>query len=304
MGGVVEHVVTVAPEAGKVPAEWVQPVAFRNATFLKSGGTVIAEVDGTRGVYEVSGQGPPAVLLASPVARAETYRPTAAHLARTFRVFTVGLPGCGGGDRLRPGWSVGRYAGWVAGFIDALGVGRPLVIGHSHAAAVGVVLAARFPDRVGRLVIADGTGTGPHPVGPTVAGGLYDLALDAGLVARAWHHVVGNLVRHTANFRRQVRDSLAGDVRADAGRIPVPVLVAWGRRDHTFPPRHAAEFARLLPDARVYLSTAGSHDWIITRSGEFAAAVTAFARLAPRECGRPSEPFGSFPSGERCRTEA
>jgi pimeloyl-ACP methyl ester carboxylesterase len=217
------------------------------------------------------------VLLATSLARAESYRTTAARLSRTFRVFTVGLPGSGRGERLTPGWSVAQYADWVAGLIEAKGVDRPLVVGHSHAGSVAVALAARHPDRVGRLVLVDATGTGPHPVGRTICGGLYDLILDIDVVLRAWHHVAGNLFRHSTNFCRQVCDALAANVRTDATRVRVPVLLAWGRRDHTLPPINAGEYARCLPDARIYISPDGSHDWVINRADEFGAVVEAFA---------------------------
>jgi pimeloyl-ACP methyl ester carboxylesterase len=71
------------------------------------------------------------------------------------------------------------------------------------------------------------------------------------------------------------------DVRADVARVSIPTLVAWGERDHTLPPRCAAEFARILPVTRVYLSRRGSHNWLIQRPDEFAAAVGEFAAEAP-----------------------
>ena len=233
-------------------------------------------MDGVKGACEVVGDGPPLVLLASPLARAKTYRPTAARLAETFRVHTVELPGCGRADRVAEGWSVGRYADWVAGFIAAAGLGRPVVIGHSHAGPIGVVLAARYPDRVGRLVVADATGPGPRPLVPVLVGGVIDLLLELPLVVRAWHHVAGNLVRHPRNFVRQARDSLTLDVTADAARVAVPTLVAWGRKSHAFPLRCGQEYERLIPGARMYVSPEGSHNWAISRADEFAAAVTEF----------------------------
>jgi pimeloyl-ACP methyl ester carboxylesterase len=238
---------------------------------------VNVEGGGIPGACEATGTGPPLVLIASPLARVETYRPTAARLARTFRVFAVGLPGSGRGARLGRDWSVGQYADWVAGLIEAKGVDHPTVVGHSHGASVAVVLAARHPHRVGRLVLADATGTGPHPIGRVVLGSLCDAALDIGLVLRAWHHVAGNLVRHPVNFRRQVRDAVTADVRAYAARVAAPVLIAWGRRDHTLPPSNAREYARCVPGARVHVSLEGSHAWVISRADEFGAAVEAFA---------------------------
>ena len=236
------------------------------------------EVNGTRGVYEVAGNGPPLVLLASPLARAKTYRPVAASLGRTFRVYTVELPGSGWAGPIGAGWSAGRYATWVHGFVGALGLIRPFVVGHSHSGPIAVTLAARYPDAVGRLVLVDATGTGPHSAVWVFSAGLIDLASEFEIVATRWHHVLGNLVLHPRNFVRQVRDALTADVRDEAARVMVLTLVAWGSRSLAFPPRHAREYARCLPNARVYLSMRGHHDWLIARSDEFAAAVEAFAR--------------------------
>lgn len=235
------------------------------------------EVQGTRGVYEVTGDGPPLVLLASPVARAAPYRTTAASLGRSFRVYTVELPGCGRGGSVGAGWSVGRYAEWVHGCITALNVIRPVVIGHSHAGAITVVLAARRPAAVGRLVVVDSTGTGPHSAVRVFTAGLLDLALEFEIVPVRWHHVLGNLVLHPRNFVRQVRDAITSDVRTEAARVTVPTLVAWGARSCCFPRQHAAEYARCLPGAHVYLSPRGAHDWLIDRPEEFAAVIERFA---------------------------
>lgn len=238
--------------------------------------TVIVEVEGVRGVCEVAGGGPELVLLASPLARAKTYRTTAVCLAGTFRVLTVELPGSGRADSVGAGWSVGQYAEWVAGFITALGLNRPAVVGHSHAGSVGVTLAARRPGLLSRLVLVDATGTGPHPPVRVFTAGAVDLALEIGVALTRWHHVLGNLFRHPRNFVRQVRDGMASDVRAEAARVTTPTLVAWGARDHVFPQRHAAEYLRWLPDARLYISAHGSHDWLISWPKEFAAVVSAF----------------------------
>lgn len=233
-------------------------------------------VKNVRGVYEVTGNGPPLVLIASPLARAKTYRTTAESLARIFRVYIVELPGSGQADSVGAGWSVEDYAGWVNGFIAELGLTRPVVIGHSHSGPIGVVLAARYPGVIGHLLLVDVTGTGPYSVVRVFTTSVVDLVGDFEIVLTRWHHVIGNLFLHSRNFVRQVRDALAVDMRNEAARVAVPTLVAWGRRSLAFPPRHAQEYARYLPDATVYLSTTGCHNWLIAYPDEFAATVEAF----------------------------
>jgi pimeloyl-ACP methyl ester carboxylesterase len=47
------------------------------------------------------------------------------------------------------------WAGQLAGTLDALGIPRASVVGHSMGGAVAAVFAARHPDRIDRLVLAD-----------------------------------------------------------------------------------------------------------------------------------------------------
>lgn len=236
---------------------------------------------GLRGSYTTAGDGPPAVLLASPLALARTYRPTVAALARTFRVYAVEMPGSGSSDRVPPRWGLDEYTRWAAGFLDALDLTDATVIGHSYSGAVPILVAARHPARVGRIVIVDAIGaTGAQSPAGLFFGGVYDVALEFRLVVRAWHHVARNLVLRPRHFASMVRECLTADVTADAARVRVPALVAWGAEDHTLPPRAAAVFVGSLPRPTVHVCLDHSHAWLIRRPDEFAAAVAAFAAPA------------------------
>jgi pimeloyl-ACP methyl ester carboxylesterase len=225
------------------------------------------------------GAGPPAVLLASPLVTARPYRPTALALAaHGFRVFTVELPGSGTADRLSSPWGVEEYAGWAAAALAALRVDDATVIGHSHAGGLAVALAALHPDRVGRVVLVGATGSCRQTLGRAVRGRAADtLAVEGRLVAREWAALAATAARHPRNFVRQVAVSLAADLTGYAATVKVPVLLAWGVRDHTVPVRCAEGYARHLPRAETYVSSAGSHAWLITHPAEFAAAVAGFA---------------------------
>src|SRR5262245_42186875 len=95
-------------------------------------------VDGFRGRYLVSGEGPPLVLLPTQLALARAYRPTIDALARSFRVYAVEMPGSGGGERLAKPWTIAQYAAWVSGFLDAEALERASLVGHSCSGAVAL----------------------------------------------------------------------------------------------------------------------------------------------------------------------
>jgi pimeloyl-ACP methyl ester carboxylesterase len=213
------------------------------------------------------------------------YRPTLTALAREHRAVVFEMPGSGRAAKLPEPWTLEDYACWAAGAFDALGLADVTVVGHSQTGAVAVLMAALYPARVGRLVITGGCGVGTRQsLGRAVLGRVADsLTVECGLAAREWSTVAHSLAAHTRNFLRQTRLSLDADVAAVAAGVKLPALVAWGARDHTTPRRSAEAWERALPRSELYLSPGGSHAWLITHAGEFAARVADFIRRSAEQ---------------------
>ena len=75
-------------------------------------------------------------------------------LARAgHRVYALDLDGFGYSERRGP-WTLGEWADQVQGFMRALGISRPVVVGHSLGAAVAVEVARRGV--ASRAVLVDG----------------------------------------------------------------------------------------------------------------------------------------------------
>jgi pimeloyl-ACP methyl ester carboxylesterase len=99
---------------------------------------------------------PPALLLHSLAAHSHWWDWSAPLLAERFSVAALDLRGHGGSAWADPpAYRAADYAADIVAVLDALGWRRPLVIGHSLGGYVGAYLAARYPERVGALVIAD-----------------------------------------------------------------------------------------------------------------------------------------------------
>jgi pimeloyl-ACP methyl ester carboxylesterase len=89
---------------------------------------------------------------------------TASHLAWPFvverlpgvRVVAPDLRGRGRSNGIVGPAGMAAHADDLAALLDALGVQRTLVVGHSMGAFVSVVLAHRHPERVSRLLLVDG----------------------------------------------------------------------------------------------------------------------------------------------------
>lgn len=116
-----------------------------------------------------AGKGQALVLVPGITSPAITWGFVAERLSEFSDVYVLDNRGRGlssGGADL--GYTLADYAADAAGFIEALGLGAPVVLGHSMGGRIGFSLAADYPHTVGRLIAADppvtGPGRPPYPV--------------------------------------------------------------------------------------------------------------------------------------------
>lgn len=113
------------------------------------------ELAGERFRYDDAGSGPPLVLLHGLGASAEDWEMQIPAFSRRFRVIAPDLRGFGGSARGSGRLSIPRFAADVWALLQALGVERFALVGHSMGGAVALQLALEHPQAVTRLVIAN-----------------------------------------------------------------------------------------------------------------------------------------------------
>jgi pimeloyl-ACP methyl ester carboxylesterase len=234
------------------------------------------EVEGLRAHYLEAGEGPVLVLLASMLVRARSYLPLLHRLARHFRVLVVELPGSGRSARLARPWTLARYTRWTARLLERLQLEQVVLVGHSNSGAVALLVAALRDGRIARVILSDTIGARRRRSVPRVVlARMVDACFEWGLNLRAWWHILHNVLRHTRSFLHQVKVGSRAALLRLAPRVRVPVLLAWGRNDHTMPLSCATRLQERLARSRLYVGQ-GSHDWLVTEPEEFTRALVAF----------------------------
>ncbi|MBO0894557.1 MAG: acetoin dehydrogenase dihydrolipoyllysine-residue acetyltransferase subunit [Acidimicrobiales bacterium] len=199
-------------------------------------------------------------------------------LAQHGTVHALDLPGHGSSDKDVGDASLELLARSVLGFLDALGIDRAHLVGHSLGGAVVLAAAADAPGRVRSLTLVAPAGFGPdidaayfHEFATAKARRplqalLGRLFFDQKLVTR---QLVEDVLRYKrldgvdAALTALMGTLLDGDRQAiDAGplleraSVEVPVVIVWGKEDRLLPPPASAD---LEGRARVHLLDGVGH---------------------------------------------
>jgi pimeloyl-ACP methyl ester carboxylesterase len=203
-----------------------------------------------------------------------TWDEVAARLEDRFRVIRLDLPGFGlTGPDPTGDYSDTRAGVVLAALLDKLGVARANVVGSSMGGRIAWRFAAEHPARVERLVLmapdgfaSPGVEYGRAPrVGPLmrllpytlprfmVKGGMAPAYADPAAMTDAlverYHAMMV-----APGVRPAILDRMGQHVLVPPEpfltKIRVRVLLLWGEQDRMVPAPHAADYLRVLPDAR------------------------------------------------------
>jgi pimeloyl-ACP methyl ester carboxylesterase len=100
-------------------------------------------------------QGRPIVGIHGLTANAFSFQAWADGLATGYQFYAHDLRGRGDSDKPEHGYSVPIHAADLAHLIDAWGLERPILIGHSLGALIALYFAAHYPDKLSKLVLVD-----------------------------------------------------------------------------------------------------------------------------------------------------
>ncbi|GIF14941.1 alpha/beta fold hydrolase [Actinoplanes teichomyceticus] len=210
--------------------------------------------------------------------------PTARALAAHHPVLVPDLPGFGRSGKPRRAYDVGRHAGHLAAWLDALGLDRVCLAGHSFGAEVVARLAVLRPDLVAAVVLAAPT---TDPVARSRRALIGRWVLDL-LVEAPWQALV--LARDVADAKpwrvlATVGHSVRNAIEDDLRRLPVPPLVLGGALDPVAPLLWRAEVAAMTGGVPVSVPAAAHN--VLTTSGRRSA--DAIVRHLRRVHGVPEQ---------------
>ena len=247
----------------------------------------------------VWGEEPPRlVLLHGGAQNAHTWDTVALALDRPL--VAVDLPGHGHSDwREDHDYRPARNAEAVAAAVERLAPRAEAVVGMSLGGLTAIRLAARYPSLVRRLVVVDVTPGVDRdkaaPIAAFVDGPSTFPSLDDLLERTVRYNPgrsVGSLRRGILHNARQLPDGTwrwrydrlrppgdaygFGDLWDDLARVQAPTMLVLGGRSGVVSAEDAAEFSRLLPEARIETVAGAGHSVQGDRPLELARLIDDF----------------------------
>jgi pimeloyl-ACP methyl ester carboxylesterase len=260
---------------------------------------------------------PPLLLLHGLASASRIWDLVAPRLAARRRVVALDQRGHGLSDKPDDGYDFATIVADDAAALRALGLARPVVVGHSWGASVAVALAAAHPAQVAGVVLVDGgvTSFRDQPdwtwervarelAPPDYAGtprGRFIAGLRAGGFADFWQPALEEIILNIVELRpdgtvgprlaranhlrilRAMWDEPVTD-RLAALRCPVLAVLAEGPAGNARAAawlegkrRGAARLTERLPGATVRWLADTVHDVPLHRPAELAAMIEAFA---------------------------
>jgi pimeloyl-ACP methyl ester carboxylesterase len=265
------------------------------------------------------GEGVPLVLLHGGVSDSREWRQQLDGLCDEFAVVAWDAPGCGRSSDPPDDFLISDYADCLAGFVAALDLVSPHVVGLSFGGTLALELYRRHPTVPRTLVLASAyTGWAgslpPEEVASRLEGVTRDTQLPGPQFAARWLPTLftadaplelveelGTIIAdfHPKGARAMARAIATADLRDVLVRIDVPTLLLYGDADVRSPLTAAEELhARTRTSTLVVLPRVG-HQLNMEAADQFNAVLRDFLRRhgTPRR-SKPTSGF-LFPAEDR-----
>jgi pimeloyl-ACP methyl ester carboxylesterase len=256
------------------------------------------EVKGLRIAYERAGEGQPLVLLHGAFSDSREWRRQLDELSDEFAVVAWDAPGCGRSSDPPETFRLPEYADCLAAFVDALGLGRPHVLGLSFGGGLALELYRRYPTVPITLVLASAyagwagsfpaevveqrlqralreADLPPEQVVPRYIPGLFTQSAPAELI----EEVVAMMSEfHPAGVRAMAHAFAEADLRDVLPRIDVPTLLLYGDADQRAPLHVAEDLHAKIPKSQLVVIPGVGHSSNVEATERFNTEVRSFLR--------------------------
>ena len=210
-----------------------------------------ADINGLHLYYEVHGEGRPMILLHGGLGSGEMFGPTLPALAENHQVIAPDLQAHGRTADIDRPIDFRLMADDIAALIDHLGLEKPDIVGYSLGGGVAFFTASKYPEKVGKLVIASANiRRDAIPAEMLAQQGQVNAAAAEFLKDTPMYELYNRVAPRPEDFPRlldKMGESMSKDfdLTEEVRALAVPTLIVAADADMA-PPSHYVETFKLL----------------------------------------------------------
>ena len=222
------------------------------------------------------------------------YDSVAAAVNDRYRVIQFDLPGFGNSDEPREPWNVDAYADFFCSFMEALGIKKAVLLGHSYGGRVIIKLAAResIPFEIEKIVLVDSAGVMPErSASQKFKVRMYKIKRNF-LTSKPVHSMFPEVIDYwmskqgSEDYRNaspMMKKCLVMAVNEDLQHlmpsVKQEVLLVWGDLDMDTPISDAHKMEEKMPNAALVMLKGTDHFSFLYKPVEFRNILRAFLKI-------------------------
>ena len=219
------------------------------------------------------------------------------HLPSTFRTIAVSQRGHGDSDKPEKGYTIRDLAADLNALLDALGIQRAVIAGHSSASIVARKFAVDHPEKIAGLVLESSfvklgevaaqfgaqVASLEDPISQEFARDFATATVGRPVPKAFLDSMIEESLRAPARVWRETFASLlAYDDSAEVAKLDVKTLVMWGDKDAIIDRAATDALARSIRDSRLVVYEGVGHTPHWEDPPRFAHDIAAFVEARGR----------------------
>lgn len=239
--------------------------------------------------YKDEGEGPVFVVLHGWGASIPTMQPVINALKGKGRIIAVDLPGFGKSEEPKEVFGGLEYAEVVLELMDELNIEKFSLIGHSFGGKTSILLAARHPERVEKVMLIDSAGLIPKRSAKYYVK-VYSFKALRWMYkhlffwvakeerVKSFYEKFGSTDYKNADgvMRKVLVKVVNEDFTEELSKIKAPTLLFWGDQDQDTPLYMAHKMEKHIKDAGLVVAEGAGHYAYLDNYPLFVAVLNAF----------------------------
>lgn len=268
--------------------------------------------------YVEAGEGEPIFLIPGAFSTYRHWNRVIPYLSENYKLFGIDYLGVGDSDKPRYGfgYTIEEQADLLVEMVEKMRISRVHIVGVSYGGAIALNMAARYPERVDKVVCVEGNGIkhqnlpyrpienflrwpmiGEIPVG-LIRSGLADRFVSKSVMGKSWGQMgeaerkeiieivsQNNKMASRVSWHRISRTiETSKDFTDEAKTIQAPILYLYGRNSsyHEMAEMNAEFLKNHLPNVKTVWINDGIHDLELQKPEEVATLILKFLTKSQR----------------------